>query len=85
MLMSANLKSSSKQAVFRWKKVLFFQASLQDTNCKQKKKTIDMAICNWNLAKCFLLHFYLFINIPVPYYRALGPSRGTKRRFTEPQ
>lgn len=37
-----------------------------------------MAICNWNPAKCFLLHFYLFINIPVLYYRALGPSRGTK-------
>ena len=85
-LMSANLKSSTKQAVFKWITVLFFEASLQDTNCKEKKKQpIDMAICNWNPAKCFLLHFYLFINIPVLYYRALGPSRGTKRRFTEPQ
>ena len=36
MLMSANLKSSTKQAVFKWMKVLFFEASLQDTNCKEK-------------------------------------------------
>lgn len=86
MLMSANLKSSTKQAVFKWIKVLFFEASLQGTNCKEKKKKpIDTAICNWNPAKCFLSSFYLFINIPVLYYRALGPSRGTKRRFTEPQ
>lgn len=51
----------------------------------KKKTPIDMAICNWNPAKCFLSSFYLFINIPVLYYKALGPSRGTKRRFTEPQ
>lgn len=53
------------------------EASLQNTNCKEKN-THRYCICNWNPAKCFLSSFYLFINIHILYYKALGPSRGLK-------